>query len=625
MSDPTLPKTSAGPGLAIIADELFTRRMTQLPIAENQRVISAHYGNRVPIPLPEMDAEERPAVANLIAQAIDQHSLRVASGHAVLTVAASDPSKKAALAKARAQRSILLSWDDQQERELFDRRWARWLTAWGQAPTVVKPDAKLQQPVWELRNPLGCYPNPLRRYDDMRPIDVINTFERTYQWLKNEYPTLDSLLRLGNRKTPYRNDMRFEVVEYINDEVIVTGILGIGEVPPFALLANAGFVAFPIPRVSGGNGTTFAIELERVPNLAETCTAVTPGRITLDVLKGLVDDVVGIYQMNSKLLALHVNAVARGIYPDDWFVETNPNAEIVQVADGLKGIVGHVRGGTMVQHASNPGVQTMQLVEVLNDNARINGSAPQEWSGNSPTNVRTALRGSNVMSGAVEFPIQEHQLIMARARRHEYEIAMRVDRAYFKTKQKAYFTDLGFSKGQETYRPGDMWNPIPQIRVKFPYAGMDENAIAMVDGQKLNEGLISRATIMERDRSIDDPEAERGRISAERAVATFEAFLDQQIQTGALAGVDLARYTALMRKGGLEPEEAYEQVHKEAQLRQASSGPPGTPAGPVPPGSPEAQLGAQAGPGGAAPPTTMPPNPSQVNLKALLGALGAGR
>ena len=41
--------------------------------------ISRHYNNEVTVPLPELDANEKPAVANLLAQGIDQFSLRVAS------------------------------------------------------------------------------------------------------------------------------------------------------------------------------------------------------------------------------------------------------------------------------------------------------------------------------------------------------------------------------------------------------------------------------------------------------------------------------------------------------------------------------------------------------------------
>ena len=41
--------------------------------------ISRQYDNEVTVPLPELDRNEKPAVANLLSQGIDQYALRVAS------------------------------------------------------------------------------------------------------------------------------------------------------------------------------------------------------------------------------------------------------------------------------------------------------------------------------------------------------------------------------------------------------------------------------------------------------------------------------------------------------------------------------------------------------------------
>lgn len=614
MTAETLPTTSAGPGFAVIVDQLFVRRMMRVPLIENSREISLHYNGAIAVPLPEIDASERPAAANLIAQNIDQHAMRVASTMATVTVAPTDPGKKTALYKARTQKRALLAWDDDDQRELFDRRRARWLTAWAEAPVIIRPDPVRRCPQWELRSPLGCYPNPLRRWDDMRPLDIISTYERTYQWLKNTYPQLDNLLKIG-RKTPYRNDDRFEVIEYIDSEVLALGILGVGEIPPFGLMAAAGFVAFPVPRTS--KGQTFAIELERTPNLTGMCTAVTPGRITLDMPKGLADDMIGIFQMEAKMMALHVNAVARAIYPNDWFVETETGGTIVTQADGLKGITGHVKGGSITQLGSNPGVQTMGVINALERNSRISGSAPSEYGGESPTNVRTAARGLSVMSAAIDFPIQEHQQIIARAKQYEYDIAIEVDKAYFGRESKSFYVHAGPDKGVQTYKPAELWATHPKVKVRYNYAGMDAGAIANVIGMKLGEGTISRETAMEFDPSIEDVEAELGKVTADKLGDALLASIAQQAQAGSIIPSDLAQIQLYVASGDYTLAEAVTKVQAEAQARQATT------TGTAEPGSPEAQVGLQAGPQGAAQPTVAGPNPSQMNLRALAGALGA--
>jgi hypothetical protein len=47
-------------------------------------------------------------------------------------------------------------------------------------------------------------------------------------------------------------------------------------------------------------------------------------------------------------MALEVNAVARDVYPDTWIVyPENGNGQILVQADGLAGVVGEIKGGTI--------------------------------------------------------------------------------------------------------------------------------------------------------------------------------------------------------------------------------------------------------------------------------------
>src|SRR6185312_10866142 len=162
-----LPSTQKGPGWAAILDQLWWRRIMQAPEIEVQRLISDHYGGRIAVPLPEIDASERPAVANIIAQVLDQHAMRIASVPPSKEVFPLKAGSSTALKTARTQRRVLFEWDDSNQMDLFDGRRARWMVGFGKAPVLIRPNPVTRAPQWELRNPLGTYPTPVRPYDDM--------------------------------------------------------------------------------------------------------------------------------------------------------------------------------------------------------------------------------------------------------------------------------------------------------------------------------------------------------------------------------------------------------------------------------------------------------------------------
>jgi hypothetical protein len=339
----------------------------------------------------------------------------------------------------------------------------------------------------------------------------------------------------------------------------------------------------------------------------------------LDELKGLADDMVGIYQMETKLLALYVNAVARGIYPDTWFVETEQNGEIITTADGLTGKIGHVKGGTVQNLGMTANPQAGGVIEALENNVQMAGAVPSEWGGRSQTNVRTAQRGADIASNAAGFYIAEAQEIMAAAKEHEYQIAAAVDRAYFKNTAKSFYVSFGKERGHVDYTPGELWQQIPEISVRYYYGGMDPTSLTILLGQKLGEGTISRETAMRLDPNVDDPDAELGRVTADHVQAGIEQGFLAQVQSGQVALLDAARVAELVASGDYKLYEAIQTAQQEAQNRQAAT------TGTAEPGSPEAQVGLQAGPQGAAQPTISPPSASQGNLRALVAALKAGQ
>lgn len=614
---PPLPETASGKSWMDICSELWVRRALQLPVARMQREMSNHYNGRIVVPLPEIDATERPAVANLIAQDIDQQAMRIASTAPSKEVYPLRAGSQKDAKTARTQRRVLFDWDDQNQMNLFDRRRARWLVALAQAPVLVRPNAYTRGPSWELRNPISTYPSVQSTFDNMRPDDCIFTYVRSFQWLETRYPAVTSVLQVSQGRRKYQPDDKFEMVEFVDEDVLVMGVLGSGQIPPFTVLGDLGYAAIPMP--ANTDGQTYALELERVPNLAGTCTAVIPGRVTIDMPKGQMDGMIGLYQAEAKMMALHVNATARAIYPDTWFVEAPTGGEIVTMADGLTGVVGHVRGGAITTENMQPGVQTVNTLNMLERAMRLEGAAPAEFGGESPTNVRTAQRGLNVASNAIDFFIQEHQEILAIAKQYEYEIAATIDKEYFKKDQKSFYVAWGKERGEVSYVPGKLWETVPKIGIKYNYAGMDANAVALVTGQKLNEGLISRTTAMSQDPSITDVEQEQGLVLADRLGDALLTSVSQQLASGAINPADGAQLMMLVESGDFTLAQAVAKVQAAAQARQAT---------PAPAGSPATQVGLQGGAAGAAQPiapTTLPPSQGQMNLKDLLASLAKGQ
>jgi hypothetical protein len=149
--------------------------------------------------------------------------------------------------------------------------------------------------------------------------------------------------------------------------------------------------------------------------------------------------------------------------------------------------------------------------------------------------------------------------------------------------------------------------------VTYPAVGTDLNGLVISMGQRVGIGMMSKRTGMELDPLVDDPEQEMDRVTAEALDAALLASVQQQAQAGQIAPSDLARIADLVRNDRLELAAAVTKVQEEAQQRQAT---------PAPPGSPETQPGlAEPGMGVEQPNAVEAPPQSAQNLSQLFTAL----
>ena len=585
--------------------ELYTeRQQAQGPLIAQMRELTMAYEGSVAVPLPELDRNEKVAVANLIAQGLDQTAMRIASTLPDVWFPPTRPGVDLQEKNARISRQAVLGWWDASEMDLKLGRRARWLIGYACSPVQLCWDDKRGCPKWKLRDPTQLFPARGEDPDCMVPDNAIYAFKRSLSWLRTHYP--DETLKLQKGKDA-RPDHLFELLEYSDSDECV--------------LVVVGRARDPYDR-QGQWGTQPYMELERAPNRVGTPLTFVPGRLTLHGRHGAYDGLIGLYQQQAKLMALEVIAVTRGIFPDEWLVSRpNEMARVVQMANGRKGVLGQIEGGEIMPITVQPGYKTEGTIDRIERYMRVEGGIPAEYGGESTTNVRTGRRGDSILSATVDFPVQEAQRVLARSMQHENSAAINMAKAYSPNRARTFY--IGRSSQRVDYVPSK--NLVSDVNlVVYPASGSDINQLVVGLGQRLGLGEMSLYTAMRLDPMVDDPDHEKDLVIAEKLEAALLNGIAQQVQAGQLGAADVAQIVAAVREDRSTLEDAVLKVQKAKQAEQATSGPPGTPTGPVAPGAPEAQPGLT--PPGQAPPAagTIGPAPNQQGLAQLLGALKSG-
>lgn len=607
------PGTSWGPDLSWIMGSLERRRQERSAVMENMRLVRDTYNGDLIIPLPEMSRAERPAVANLIVTGIDQTAQRIASVMPAVDCPPLRPGIKTSEERARTRTMAVGSWWDANRMGAKMRRRARWLVGYSMAPAVIRPNYTRSIPTWEIRDPLSAYPAPTTDPDDICPPDAIFTYFKSAAWLRSAYPiAMAQMCAAGSPHHQVPASLQFELVEYVDAEVTVLAVLG--------------------PKAWGnqwshseGWRTGPCVELERVATPGGMCPAVVPARITLDRPKGQFDEAVGMYESGAKLMALQMIAVERGIFPDTYLISgPGQTAQFISGPhDGRTGLVNVVKGGDIREQNLNPGFATTNVIDRLERNERVTSGTPAEYGGESVSNVRTGKRGDAVMAGAIQFPVQEAQEVLAAALEEENRRAIAIMRHCFGNERKSFYYTFRGKNQAVDYVPNEAFETDVTV-VTYAMAGTDQNSLVQGLGQRVGMGMMSKRTAQGIDPMVADPELEHDRVVGEALEAAVLAALQAQAQEGAIPPADIARIAELVVANREDLFEAIATVQREAQERQANSGEQGTPTGPALPGSPEAQPGLAAPGMGAEVPTVGPPPEGAQNVDQFLQLLSAG-
>lgn len=551
---------------------LYNERASSLqPVHAAMRAVKDIYEGNAIVPLPDMNSTEQASVPNLLAQGVDQMSGRVASTMPMVAFA-SGPNRRAQRKAKTAERIISGWWQNDRLSQKMKHR-ARHLIAYGMAPCVVRLDARTKLPVWQTRNPLHTFPSTDYLPGTSYPNDVIFAYRRTVNWLvANGYETHIRALFPTAKKIP--RDLRLLMLEYVDPDGTRLCVSSYNATSDVISQWDGG--GNWLPSGADGPAQTNVAVLEDIPNPTDFPTVTIPERLGLENMAGQFNSMVGMFYQQAKLMALEVQAVERGIFPDTY-LESRPG-EIARFIDGpydgRSGEINVVAGGTVRELASQPGYMTPQTIDRIERAQRLTAGIPSEFGGESATNIRTGRRGDAVLSAVIDFPVAEAQEVLANAVLDEDRAAIALSKHYVGGREKTLYVGTGNAAKTITYRPNEVFDT-EEHTVSYAAVGADLNNLIMGLGQRVGMGIMSKRTAASLDPFIDNPEVEHDEIIVEGLESALLGGLQQQAAAGAIPPTAVAKIMSLVGSDKMELAEAInkavEDAQKEAQAAQEAA------------------------------------------------------
>ena len=547
------------------------------------------------IPLPELGQVQKPLVANLAKNGLDQMSQRAAS---VLPAMQFPPRNrtKAAGDKAKLQTTVGHWFWQENEMPLVLRQRARYLWGYAASPVRIGFDATRETPTWETPTPLGVVaPMPASPLT-MEPPFAIASRRYSVATLRRDWGAHGPAMAQLSKARP---GDEWEVLEYADDHDIALVLAG--KVDSHQMI--------------GQSSQRVAVMLTAVPNRTGKCPWVFPGLFHLRKPQGHFDGMLGMYQAAAHLSALGTYAAFKGVMQETWLVaRQGETPDVIAEANAMTGEIGIVQGGALQNIAPDPQWQTNTQLDRLMEQQRMDAGIPSDFQGMAATNVRTGRRASQIISATTDFALQEVQEIFAASLEREMCLATSFDHAYLR-KGKTISLHLRGEFSEYNYKSTTLWDGYgkDKARVSYEMSGMDANAIAIRSLQLVGAGAMSRRRMMELTPEIADVDAEEAKIMAERLEdAQAESILAQaSTPDGPYGPEQMATLVRKVRREGKPLWEAVLELAEEERERQAAA---------VEAGSPESQPGLvplEAEP----PPIIDGPSASTENLASLMSRL----
>ncbi|MGA8330435.1 MAG: hypothetical protein WB777_14200 [Mycobacterium sp.] len=567
--------------------------------AQMRKVMTAANGDNV-IVLPDLNKASKPGIANLVKQALDEMSMRLAGTDPNMDWPALRPHIKASQDLATQRKLAVMGWWQMNSLSKKMYRRARHLQGYGESPVAWRWDARRGIPTFDVRNPLTTLPAPTPDADDLCPEDTIFVYPKPLGWLQRCYPEAYALVKSPQSKL---SDL-IDVVEY--DSYEETILLAAGR--PSYQDAWYGAVVVPAPKV---------VRLEQYPNLINRPNVVVPHRITLDRLQGAFDGILPLYDQAAYMAALQLVAADRGVFPD-MVVEQYPNSNTAPILnnggpwkDGRSGEINILSGGSVKDFPIQPSQFATQAVDRLQEAMMTEGRIPSEFGGQSPTNVRTNARGVAVTSATIDASLSEAHEIFEDSLEEENKIAVALAKAYAGNTPKSFYVQGKGANKQVDYTPNTTFET-DNNTVSYPMQGTDAQNLVIGIESRVGAGLMSKKTGRFLDPLIADPDGEEYNVDLELLRQMGSQLLGQQIQQGTLTVEAYLATVNAFKKNGAVIEDAIAEAHKVMQAAQAQQAQ-------QPPQPTDAQGQPGLNPNAGAP--VQPPAAGTQNVAQLLGAL----
>lgn len=540
-----------------IRDLYTAREKWYRPVHEAMEKIRRVYDGEAELHIKELEREEGASVPNLLAQGVDQMAGRIASSTPYATFASQKPGQRASDRRADTARNTVQGWWEADRHAIKRRIRSKYLIAFGMGPAIVQYDFKRKRPTWVIRNPLESYPAIDMLPGESVPSDCIFAYERSVGWLTaHGYGPQIAAIR-GHFPQDTSPDSNVRVIEYWDPDGVTTILTGV--TPP----QEDGTYVY------GALATDAAVVLHHVPNEIGMMQVAIPSRLSLSRTGGQFDAMVGQYYTQARLMALEVEAIERGIFPDTFLVSyQGEEAKLLSGPyDGRSGLFNVVQGGTVQQMQVQPGYQTNGVIDRLERSQRITGGIPAELGGESGNNIRTGRRGDQVLSAVIDFPVGEAQEVLAYSLCEEDKVAIALSKRWDGDTPRTVYVGTGNATKVTTYVANQVF-PVDDHVVAYPATGTDLNSLMIGIGQRIGIGMMSKKTAATLDPMISDAEYEHDAIQAEGIEQALLAGLQQQVTSGAMPPLVLAKIMTLVRSDRMELAEALNKVVEDAQKEQ---------------------------------------------------------
>lgn len=592
--------------------QLYKQRVQYYgPLHSKMKMVQQIYNGSFQVPLPDMEENALPSAPNLLAAGIDQMAGRITSVVPAVNFASSQPGVRKYDRRALTASRTVTGWWQLDRLPMKMKQRGRHLIAYGMSPVVVRWNKEENCPTWQVRHPLETFPSPEVMPGQVTPTDCIFAYRRTAGWLRSKGYGAQLYALVGDNLP---SDSSVLMIEYIDPDHTVLIAAGYKTPDPYSI--NIDFESM-------SNQSMRGVVLEEFANPTEECPVVVPMRVTLDSAAGQFDNMIGMYYQQSKLMALEVIAVEKGIFPDTYLV-SRPG-EIGRFLDGphdgRTGMVNIIAGGDIREIQSQPGYLTNPTIDRLERNQRVTAGIPAEFGGESSGNIRTGRRGDAVLSAVIDYPVAEAQETFAYSLEEENEIAIELAKKWDGNSSRTIFVGTGNAARPVTYTANETFEQSEHI-VSYPASGTDVNSLVIGIGQRVGLGIMSKKTAATLDPYIDNPEAEHDAIIAEGLEQALMSGLQQQASQGALPPLTLAKIMDLVRNDKMELAEALNKVTEDAMKEQQAKEQAPEPGMTPDAASADATIQALAQAGSAQPQSPIPGvGPGMASLGDMLGSL----